>query len=106
MKITIDTKEDSHEEIQKVIRLLSHLIGEHHEEIHSNRNIFDDSPTLDLPTSEPAPNIQTNPPSSQGDVFGNLFGAGPTHTSEEPAPKDAEEIEPQNTEETPEVIPY
>ncbi len=26
MKITIDTKEDSHDEIQKVIRLLQHLV--------------------------------------------------------------------------------
>lgn len=28
MKIQIDTKEDSHEEIRKVISLLTHLIGE------------------------------------------------------------------------------
>lgn len=40
MKITIDTKEDSHEEIKKVISLLTHLIGQ---TPSSNRNIFDDS---------------------------------------------------------------
>jgi hypothetical protein len=28
MKITIDTNSDSHQDIKKVIRLLSHLIGE------------------------------------------------------------------------------
>ena len=40
MKITIDTKEDSHEEIKKVISLLTHLIGE---TPRTNANIFDDS---------------------------------------------------------------
>jgi len=42
MKITIDTKEDSHEEIQKAIRLLSALIVD--KEIISNQvDIFGDS---------------------------------------------------------------
>ena len=39
MKITIDTKEDSHEEIKKVIKMLSSLVGE---EIFTNQgNIFE-----------------------------------------------------------------
>lgn len=41
MKITIDTKEDSHEEIKKVISLLTHLIG--HTPATNSKNIFDDS---------------------------------------------------------------
>ena len=42
MKIQIDTKEDSHEEIRKVIRMLSSLVGE--QEIISNQgNIFSDN---------------------------------------------------------------
>ena len=40
MKITIDTKEDSHEEIKKVIKMLSSLVGE--KEIMSNQDIFSD----------------------------------------------------------------
>lgn len=41
MKITIDTKEDSHEEIQKVIRMLSSLVGQ---EVMSNQgDLFADS---------------------------------------------------------------
>ena len=41
MKITIDTKEDSHQEIQKVIKMLSSLVGQ---EVMSNqRDLFDDS---------------------------------------------------------------
>ena len=40
MKIQIDTKEDSHEEIKKVIKMLSSLVGER--EIMSNQgNIFE-----------------------------------------------------------------
>ena len=42
MKIQIDTKEDSHEEIRKVIRMLSSLVGE--QEVVSNQgNIFADN---------------------------------------------------------------
>ncbi|MBI2208569.1 hypothetical protein HYU50_03660 [Candidatus Woesearchaeota archaeon] len=41
MKITIDTKEDSHEEIRRVIKMLSSLVGE--KEIMSNQDIFSDS---------------------------------------------------------------
>lgn len=44
MKITIDTKEDSHEEIQKAIRLLSALIGDK-EIMSSQGDIFGDNST-------------------------------------------------------------
>ena len=65
MKITIDTKEDSHHEIQKAITLLQALISGHQK--HSN--IFeDDSSTL--------PTTDTNP-SSEGGLF-NMFGADNT----------------------------
>jgi len=40
MKITIDTKEDSHEEIRRVIKMLSSLVGE--KEFMSNQDIFSD----------------------------------------------------------------
>ena len=36
MKITIDTKEDSHSEIRKVINLLTHLLGEGSSEVLSS----------------------------------------------------------------------
>ncbi len=41
MKITIDTKEDSHEELRKVIKMLSSLVGE--EVMNSQSDIFSDS---------------------------------------------------------------
>jgi hypothetical protein len=57
MKISIDTKEDSHEEIKKVISLLSHLVG------HS-QDIVTNSPTSFNP--EPA-DKGSNP-------FASMFG--------------------------------
>ena len=42
MKITIDTKEDSHEELRKIIKMLSSLVGE--KEVMSNQSdIFNDN---------------------------------------------------------------
>ena len=47
MRISIDTKEDSHEEIRKVIKMLNHLVGD---EVHTNQpsaNIFEqDTPSV------------------------------------------------------------
>ena len=53
MKITIDTKEDSHSDIRKVIRLLKHLIGEdavtnyegYERDKPKHKNIFEDNST-------------------------------------------------------------
>lgn len=72
MKITIDTKEDSHSEIKKVISLLTHLIGE---TPFSNHNIFDDS----KPTEESS----------------NLFNIFDTPTTPEikPEPKEKPSIQ-------------
>jgi len=39
MKITIDTKEDSSEEIKKLIKMLSSLIGEEHKSVNKNKEI-------------------------------------------------------------------
>ena len=60
MKIQIDTKEDSHEEIKKVIKMLSSLVGE--QEIMSNQgNIFADD--------------------SQNNVSANMFGDTPQNNA-------------------------
>lgn len=51
MKIQIDTKEDSHEEIRKVIKMLSSLVGD--QEIMSNQsNIFSDNTQNDNQNSD------------------------------------------------------
>ena len=59
MKITIDTKEDSHEEIKKVISMLSALVGE--KSFTNSRDIFSDSSS---PTSS----------SESTNAFANMFG--------------------------------
>lgn len=39
MKIAIDTKEDSAEDIKKVIRMLQHLIGEHEDSMTNSPEV-------------------------------------------------------------------
>jgi len=79
MKITIDTKEDSREEIRKAIRMLSAIVEDF--EVYSN------SPTT--PTEKQrSPNIFSDEPGSSGQmqsVFGNLFGdtSHPSQASQE-----------------------
>ncbi|MFH1053181.1 MAG: hypothetical protein V1740_02075 [Candidatus Woesearchaeota archaeon] len=85
MKITIDTKEDSHEDIRKVIRLLNHLIGESSESANglvSNRDIFSDSSGSETPEH---PTVSSAPKSStSGNAFVNMFGSFDNNPS--PAP--------------------
>ena len=84
MKISIDTKEDSHEDIKKVIKMLQHLVGE--SPFTNQPNIFEDPGSIR--TSE-----------QQGNVFGNMFD---TKTTKE----DNGESEQEEEKELPEVIPY
>ena len=51
MKLSIDTKEDSHEDLKKVIRMLQHIVGDSGE-------VF---------TNQPLPDANANP-------FSNIFG--------------------------------
>jgi len=88
MKITIDTKEDSKEEIKKVIGMLSALVGggrpvytnsqsfpsssfsessipkQHH------ANIFSDEPKEESSSSS----SESEPSNPSGSIFGNIFG--------------------------------
>lgn len=83
MKITIDTKEDSHEEIRKVIRMLQNLVGE--EKVYSNQgNIFNDS----KPVTK--------------NVFGNLFSNDNKEESQLKEEKPSEE----EKKDVPEIITY
>ena len=88
MKISLDTKEDSHEEIKTVIRMLQNIVGES-QEIFTNAptassasetspiaNIFGDISTNPTLTSEikqePSPN-ETETSESAEDLFAELF---------------------------------
>jgi len=90
MKITIDTKEDSHEEIKKMISMLQALVGSH-EETYSNRDIF----------SEPSPEVTHSASEPSSGVFGNLFD----EDKKEDLVEDKEEPESDSDEDV-EVIPY
>lgn len=71
MKITIDTKEDSNQDIRNVIRMLQHLVGE--QSATTQPNVFEDS--------KPAVG-------SDGDAFSNFFGSQETQET----PKKKEDI--------------
>ena len=95
MKITIDTKEDSHEEIRKVIGMLQNLVGL--QKVYSNqKNIFEKSNSGDILEDN-----EQSPEQPSGNVFGNLFGDNSGQNQQEQT-----EQEEETKEETPEIIPY
>jgi len=67
MKVSIDTKEDSHEEIKKVIKMLQNLVGA--EEIFTNEL-----------SVEPSVSGQSNAEPA-GSAFANIFGGSPADSS-------------------------
>jgi len=90
MKITIDTKEDSHVEIRNIIKMLSSLVDE--KPLTNSPNIFEDS----------SPEVK---PTAQGNIFGNMFDSpGPAvnekkageETTIEEEPKIEEKEEPED----------
>ena len=96
MKISIDTKEDSHDEIKKVIKMLEHLINKDPSPTYNNSgNIFDD-PSPSLGSSESSYGLDE--PSSETSVGGEVQSAAPTNAfsamfgGDAPAPVESEEI--------------
>ncbi len=85
MKITIDTKEDSAEEIRNAIKILSHLVGE--KPLANQPNIFEN----DSPEVTPTP---------QQNVFGNIFDSPSTTEKPSEEPESTQETEPQIEEKT------
>lgn len=96
MKLTIDTKEDSHEEIKKAIKMLSTIVGDEH--VYTNSapkaavaNIFDNSGSMTTPDAPSEP--------VSGSVFGNIFGE-PSSAAETTEPSEEKKDE----DKTPQVI--
>ena len=91
MKLTIDTKEDSHDEIRKAIRMLSTIVGDEPAYTNSppkehHANIFDSgSSSLGSPAPEPAASEPAQ------NAFASMFGAAPSAPSEAPAAEEQEE---------------
>ena len=94
MKISIDTKEDSHEDILKVIRMLRHLVGE--ESYSNQRNIFDnDGPSLPSGSDSDSSSESTS-------AFGAMFGDDSNIVSPEPS----EDVSKEDKTDDIEIVPY
>ncbi|MBN2112150.1 hypothetical protein JW707_03570 [Candidatus Woesearchaeota archaeon] len=94
MKLTIDTKEDSKEEIRKAIRMLSAIVED--SEIYTNRPEKVHYPNIFESSSEPSePEAAKSEPVSGG-LFG-MFG----NTSSSPAAESGKEKE--ETEKKPQI---
>tara|TARA_Y100000310_G_C20190724_1_gene582373 strand:- start:192 stop:530 length:339 start_codon:yes stop_codon:yes gene_type:complete len=112
MKITIDTKEDSHEEIEHALSLLKSLVGK---KVYTNSpNIFDSDSNSVGSVVDDAPASEAAPEPASGNIFGNMFGDSsatssaddpvsplPTEPIEQPSMDDEEE-----SDDHPEVITY
>jgi len=81
MKISVDTKEDSHDDIRKVIRMLQHLVGD-------NQEVF---------TNEPALAQEASPIAN---IFDDLSSASETLTNPETAQETQEQAAQEAAEET------
>lgn len=98
MKIEIDTKHDSPEEIRKVIKMLQHLVGEHS---YTNQpNIFEDPDSFGTGSDE-----ESASDTGSTNAFVNMFGDSSREPKEEPMDEPEEEKK-EAKEEIPEVIPY
>ena len=106
MKISLDTKEDSHEEIKKVIKMLQNLVGDS-QEVFTNQpeaiqetspiaNIFGDISTQSQstePETNYAPQETTEPISeSTEDLFAELFSENELKKMNEANVKNEEEL--------------
>lgn len=78
MKITIDTKQDSKDEIKKIILLLNHLVNS--DEIYTNSSSGFSNP-FDIPNSGPTENTNNTDTSSNTNVFASMFGDNFSNTS-------------------------
>ena len=89
MKVSIDTKEDSHEEIKKVIKMLQNLVGD-------SQEIF---------TNQPVPESGSQ---SSENPFNNIFGDASNTSQEtsnsEQTNQESEETKAQETEQSTEDL--
>jgi len=77
MKVSIDTKEDSHEDIRKVIRMLQNIVGE----------------TQEVFTNQPQPTSEETTASPFANIFGDTATPSTTTPTETTTPETKEEIE-------------
>ncbi len=78
MKLTIDTKEDSHEDLRKVIKMLQHIVGD-------SQELFSNQPSI-LPE-----NAEQSSPISN--IFGDTSSVSSTAENDSSASSSAEASE-------------
>ena len=86
MKISLDTKEDSHEEIKKVIKMLQNLVGD-------SQEIFTNEPQSSQETAVPFTNI-----------FGDTSNTAQQTSNTEQITKETEEAQAKATEQSTEDL--
>lgn len=101
MKITIDTNEDSHEDIRKVIALLSSLTDKNYSRMGKSKNIFEESsPSISSESSEDSAETTQN-------AFVNLFNSSNDSSSSEEKNEEVEQqAEKEKADGDVEIIPY
>jgi hypothetical protein len=105
MKITIDTKEDSHEEIGKAIKMLQQLVEG---KVYTNSaNIFEDPSSFGGSANDtPSNDSSSSEPSSGGNAFANMFGSVSTPDPTPEEPMNEEEEKESADEAIPQIITY
>lgn len=82
MKIQVDTKQDSHDEIRKVIRLLMGIVG--------NKNVYsNDTYTEEKPASPP--NVFDSPNESMNNLM-SMFDNAPSTPTQAPEQEKKDDI--------------
>lgn len=107
MKITIDTKEDSPEDIRKVAKLL-HDFAES-KTGYSNRDVFSSGSSSDIFSSSEGSSNQdsySSEPSSSGGAFASMFGSRDSGSSNIFSENTETENEQEEKKERIEMIPY
>ena len=109
MRITIDTKEDSPEDIRKAIELL-HSLANKSGYTPKSRNIFEDSSSFGLGSSS-EPSVSSSPSPSPSSApssgFFNMFGDSSPSTLSSPSTTQTLLVpEPEKKLERPEIMTY
>ena len=93
MKISIDTAQDSKEEIRKAIKLLQALVE--HDASEGSRNLFD-SPSADLfGNAASESSSESSSEQSPTNAFSNLFDESSSSEQSTPEPEEKKKDSPQ-----------
>jgi hypothetical protein len=93
MKITIDTKEDSHDDIKRVIKMLQNLVGDS----YSN---------ADLSSLNSAPQVSAQQSETMFNMFDSVAAATPQSPTTIPPLNSKIDDEEEDLKDLPQLVPY